>query len=172
MQYVIANGAAIPTIGVGTWTLKHEVCSELVADAPSLGYRHVDTAAYCESEREIGEGLRASGVTLDEVCLTTEVWPSDTVPADLERAAEASLKRFGLDAVDPLLIHWPRTDRHSLHPDHCGCEMDEAGKVVGSPVMTGRQASEVFGLAEAALDAVTLLLSVGVARNDDPASAV
>jgi hypothetical protein len=59
-----------------------------------------------------------------------------------------------------------------LHPDYCGSEMDEAGKVGGSPVVTGCQASEVFELAEAALDTVALFVGVGVVRNYDPAGAV
>ncbi|UQR61439.1 aldo/keto reductase [Bradyrhizobium sp. C-145] len=107
MHKVMANGAAIPAIGLGTWTLKGEVCSALVAHALSVGYRHVDTAAYYENEKEVGEGLRSSGVALDEVFVTTKVWPSDTAPGDLERSAEESLKRLGLDTVDLLLIHWP-----------------------------------------------------------------
>ena len=50
--------------------------------------------------------------------------------------------------------------------------MDEAGKVGGSPVITGCQASEVFESAEAALDAVALFVGVNVVRDNDPASAV
>ncbi|PSH55598.1 aldo/keto reductase [Phyllobacterium sophorae] len=110
MHNVMVNGAAIPVIGLGTWTLKDEVCSELVADALSLGYRHVDTASTYDNERAVGEGLRFSGVPRDEVFVTTKVWYTDIAPGDLERSAEASLKRLGLDTVDLLLIHWPHPE--------------------------------------------------------------
>jgi diketogulonate reductase-like aldo/keto reductase len=107
MHSVTAHGAAIPAIGMGTWTLKGSACTDLVAHALAIGYRHVDTAAAYDNEAAVGAGLRASGVARDEIFLTTKVWWTDLAPADLERSAEASLKRLGVDHVDLLLIHWP-----------------------------------------------------------------
>ncbi|WFU71269.1 aldo/keto reductase [Bradyrhizobium sp. CB2312] len=108
MNNVMVNGAAIPVIGLGTWTLKGEVCSELVANSLSLGYRHLDTASTYDNESAVGEGLRFSGVPRDDVFVTTKVW--DIAPGDLERSAEESLKRLGLETVDLLLIHWPNSE--------------------------------------------------------------
>ncbi len=48
-----------------------------MADAIRLGYRHVDTAAMYDNEEAMGEGLRESDVSRDEIFLTTKVWPSD-----------------------------------------------------------------------------------------------
>lgn len=107
MHSVEANGASIPALGLGTWTLKGKECSGLVAEALRVGYRHVDTAAAYGNEEAVGEGLRASGVARDAVFVTTKVWWTDLGAADLRRSAEASLSRLGLDAVDLLLIHWP-----------------------------------------------------------------
>jgi len=45
--------------------------------------------------------------------------------------------------------------------------MDEAGKVSGSPVITGSEAPEVFELVEATLNSVALFVGVGVVRNDE-----
>ena len=107
MHTVEANGASIPALGLGTWTLKGEACAELVAHALSIGYRHVDTAAAYGNEEAVGAGLRAAGLARDEVFVTTKVWWKDLAAADLRRSAEASLTRLGLDRVDLLLIHWP-----------------------------------------------------------------
>ena len=107
MHSVDANGARIPALGLGTWTLRGEECARIVAEALALGYRHVDTAHIYRNEAAVGEGLRASGVGRDELFITTKVWPTDIAPGDLERSAEASLKLLGLDQVDLLLIHWP-----------------------------------------------------------------
>jgi diketogulonate reductase-like aldo/keto reductase len=107
MEYVEANGARIPLIGLGTWDLRGRTCVEMVSAALKLGYRHVDTGAAYDNEREVGEGLRASGVKRDEVHVTTKVWHDQLRAADFERSAEASLKRLGLDTIDLLLIHWP-----------------------------------------------------------------
>ena len=107
MHRIEANGANIPAIGLGTFTLQGETASRLVAGALDAGYRHIDTAAMYENERAVGEGLRASGVPRDEVFVTTKVWFTDIADGDLQRSVEASLKRLGLDRVDLALIHWP-----------------------------------------------------------------
>ena len=107
MHHVDANGANIPAIGLGTWTLNGEAATRLVADAVQSGYRHVDTATMYGNEEAVGAGLRASGLSRDEVFLTTKVWPSDIADGDLQRSVEASLKRLQVDRVDLALIHWP-----------------------------------------------------------------
>ena len=107
---VRANGAVIPALGLGTWRLEGEACARIVAGALAQGYRHVDTAAMYGNEEAVGEGLRASGLARDEVFVTTKVWYEVARPGALERSAEASLRRLGLDRVDLLLIHWPNPD--------------------------------------------------------------
>src|SRR5207302_2287358 len=99
--------ARIPLIGLGTWDLRGRTCLQVVAEALRLGYRHVDTAEMYDNEREIGEGLRASGIKRHDVFITTKVWPSHFAPRDLERAAKDSLSRLRVSDVDLLLLHWP-----------------------------------------------------------------
>jgi diketogulonate reductase-like aldo/keto reductase len=67
MHFVEANGASIPAIGLGTRELRGRACSRLVEQALRLGYRHIDTAQVYENEREVGDGLRASGIKRDDV---------------------------------------------------------------------------------------------------------
>jgi 2,5-diketo-D-gluconate reductase B len=107
MQFIEANGAKIPAIGLGTWELRGRTCARLVEQAIKLGYRHIDTAQVYENEREVGEGLRASGVKRDDVFVTTKVWTTHFAPNDLERSARESLSRLHLSDVDLLLLHWP-----------------------------------------------------------------
>ncbi len=107
MQFVEANGARIPAIGLGTWELRGRICARLVEQALKLGYRHVDTAQVYENEREVGEGLRASRVRRDDVFVTTKVWTTHFAPHDLERSTKESLTKLRLSEVDLLLLHWP-----------------------------------------------------------------
>ena len=102
-----ANGATIPALGLGTWQLRGRECRDMVREAVAHGYRHVDTAIMYENEREVGEGLRESGVARDDVLLTTKVWPDQAGDGDLQRALAGSLDRLGVEAVDLVLIHWP-----------------------------------------------------------------
>lgn len=107
MHSVEANGAAIPALGLGTWTLKGRACTELVEHALARGYRHVDTAASYHNETDVGAGLRAAGLARNEVFVTTKVWWTELAADDFMRSTQASLTRLGLDQVDLLLIHWP-----------------------------------------------------------------
>ncbi len=104
---VRGNGAERPAIGLGTWTLRDDAATRLVAGALEAGYRHIDTATSYENESAVGAGLRASGVAREEIFLTTKVWPTDLAAGDLQRSVEGSLKQLGVDRVDLALIHWP-----------------------------------------------------------------
>jgi diketogulonate reductase-like aldo/keto reductase len=103
-----ANGARIPQVGFGTWTLRGKECTRLVELAIAVGYRHIDTAQMYDNERDVGEGVRASGKG-DQVFITTKVTPENLHAKDLERSARESVKKLGVSAVDLLLIHWPNS---------------------------------------------------------------
>lgn len=107
MHRIEANGANIPAIGLGTFTLTGGTATRLVAGAIGAGYRHIDTAAMYDNEREVGEGVRASGVPREEIFLTTKVWRDDLAHDAVLASAEASLRELRTEYVDLLLIHWP-----------------------------------------------------------------
>ncbi len=107
MQFVEANGARIPAVGMGTMTLKGETCVDAVSAALQMGYRHLDTAERYGNEVDVGEGLRASGIDRNEVFVTTKVYWDKLAPGDFERSFDDSLRKLQLPSVDLLLIHWP-----------------------------------------------------------------
>jgi len=103
---VEAKGFRIPIVGLGTWALRGRDCARLTEQAIRIGYRHIDTAQMYDNEREVGEGVQASGLR-SEVMITTKVQPTLLAPHDLERSVKESLAKLRLDAIDLLLIHWP-----------------------------------------------------------------
>lgn len=127
MQVVEGHGARIPALGFGTMTLKDDVGIEMVRAALHLGYRHLDTAQNYGNEREVGEGLRASGVRRDDVFVTTKVWFNRLAPGDLERSVEESLQRLKLPWVDLLLIHWPNAQIPLADSIGALCKVKKAG---------------------------------------------
>lgn len=106
MQLIEANGAAIPALGLGTMTLKGDLCVDIVGAALKAGYRHLDTAQMYGNETEVGQGLRASGIERGEVFVTTKVWFDKLGKATFLPSVEESLKKLNLASVDLLLIHW------------------------------------------------------------------
>jgi len=110
MQFVEAHGARIPQIGLGTMTLKEDVCVQAVKTALQVGYQHLDTAAFYGNEKEVGEGLRASGVKRDSVFICTKVRENNLTAENFVKSLDQSLANLQLPYVDLLLIHWNNKD--------------------------------------------------------------
>ncbi|MGA0025404.1 MAG: aldo/keto reductase [Burkholderiales bacterium] len=107
-----AHGCEMPQIGFGTSQLGD--CSELVATALKLGYRHIDTAWKYGSEKGVGSGIRAAGVPRKDIFLVTKV-SHEYLRADaFARSVEESLKNLQVDYVDLLHVHWPSMDKVPL----------------------------------------------------------
>jgi diketogulonate reductase-like aldo/keto reductase len=81
---------------------------QAVAWALELGYRHIDTAALYENESDVGAAIRGSGISREEVFVTTKLWHTDQGFESSQRAAHASLNRLGFSYIDLYLIHSPR----------------------------------------------------------------
>ncbi|MEI7681580.1 MAG: aldo/keto reductase [Betaproteobacteria bacterium] len=107
-----AHGASIPSIGFGTSQLGD--CTDVVATALQLGYRHIDTAWKYGSEQGVGNGIKKSGVARQDIFLTTKVSHEYLRAADFARSVEESLSRLQTDYVDLLLVHWPTIDNIPL----------------------------------------------------------
>ncbi|MDX1419822.1 MAG: aldo/keto reductase [Rubricoccaceae bacterium] len=110
MISIDVQGAAVPALGFGTWRLRGEDGRHAVSVALDAGYRHLDTAQAYDNEREVGRALRESGVSREEVFLTTKVWHDHLKYRDVLRSTDESLDRLGTDRVDLLLVHWPSDD--------------------------------------------------------------
>ncbi len=107
MTVVKTRSGDIPKLGLGTWQLSGDHCRDTVVRAIDVGYRHIDTAAMYGNEEAVGEGLKAAAADRDEIFVTTKVWHDRIADGDLQRSAEESLDKLGLESVDLLLIHWP-----------------------------------------------------------------
>ena len=106
--FVLKNGVAVPALGYGTWqTPDGSVARDGVAAALRLGYRHVDTAFAYGNEESVGEGIRLSGVSRDDIFLTTKHWVTERGYEKTKAAIDTSLRNLGVDYLDLYLIHWP-----------------------------------------------------------------
>lgn len=77
IELTLNNGVTMPAIGLGVFQSSPEETTDAVAEALRVGYRHIDTAAAYRNERQVGEGIRRSGVSRDDILLETKVWVSD-----------------------------------------------------------------------------------------------
>jgi len=105
-QRTLADGNAIPLLGLGVWQVPDGAeCERAVRWALEAGYRHIDTAQAYGNEGSVGQALRDSGIPREEVFITTKFYPARRDPA---AEIEGSLRRLGVDQVDLYIIHWPQ----------------------------------------------------------------
>lgn len=102
-----ANGAAIPSLGFGTFRMDGKDVLRMVPAALGLGYRYIGTAQIYRNEDEVGSAIAGSGVSRGEIFLTTKVWIDNLSPARFMASVDESLGKLQTDYVDLLLLHWP-----------------------------------------------------------------
>lgn len=111
------NGAKMPALGFGVFQTPPDETTAAVAEALRVGYRHIDTAAAYGNEREVGEGIRRSGIGRDEVFIETKVWISDYGHDATLHAFEKSAGKLGVERLDLLLLHQPLPSAFDLTLD-------------------------------------------------------
>jgi 2,5-diketo-D-gluconate reductase A len=107
------NGVEMPILGFGVYQIPPEETEHAVATALEVGYRHVDTAASYGNEEAVGRAVARSGITRDELFITTKLWIQNPGEANARKAFERSSERLGLDRIDLYLIHQPLGDYYS-----------------------------------------------------------
>ena len=110
----LANGVAMPALGLGTSPMGERQAEETVSAALRAGYRLIDTAENYRNETGVGRGIRGSGVDRGEVFVTTKLNERWHGEAEAQEAWANSAERLGLERIDLFLIHWPnpRKDRY------------------------------------------------------------
>lgn len=112
--FTLNNGVRIPCIGYGTWqTPSDGTTKNCVISAIEAGYRHIDTAFAYGNEKEVGEGIKDSGIKREDIFLTTKHWVTERGYEKTVAAVETSLKLLDTDYIDLYLIHWPAVKKLS-----------------------------------------------------------
>jgi len=105
------NGTEIPGLGLGVFQIPDEDTAEVVKNGIINGYRLIDTAQIYGNETGTGigikEGLAATGLTREDLFVTSKVWNNHLTHAETITAFEETLDRLALDYLDLYLIHWP-----------------------------------------------------------------
>ncbi len=152
-------------IGFGTWTIggrdrpdpgQDSVSLRALRSALDLGYTHFDTAenyAGGHCEELLGQAVRESGISREDLLITSKVEPAHLGYADVLRSCAASLRRLGMDYLDVYLIHWPGARMNLPETFRALNELARTGKVrrLGVSNFNLRLLKEAAGLCETAL---------------------
>src|SRR6476646_365596 len=106
-QVTLNNGVELPALGLGVFQSPPPETAAAVEAALTTGYRLIDTAAAYSNEREVGEGIRRSGIGRDEVFIETKVWISDYGYDATLHAFDKGARKLGVEQLDLLILHQP-----------------------------------------------------------------
>lgn len=113
-QVALDGDVQMPILGIGVYQVPPEDTERIVTDALAAGYRHIDTAAGYGNEEGVGKAIAASGISRDELFVTTKLWiqhnPGGGVEQKTMDAFQRSRELLGLDHIDLYLIHQPYGD--------------------------------------------------------------
>lgn len=106
------NGVKMPWFGLGVFKVAEgPELVNAVKTAIKHGYRSIDTAEIYENEEGVGQAIqevmKETGISREELFITSKVWNADLGYESTIAAYETSLTKLGLDYLDLYLIHWP-----------------------------------------------------------------
>lgn len=120
----------IPALGLGTWLSdKSRVARAVEFAVGEVGYDHIDAAKiystssqpgarslarrtdadryHAGNEDETGRGIAGSGVSRQDIWVTSKLWNTDHRRKEAEEAIRKSIEDLGVDYLDLYLVHWP-----------------------------------------------------------------
>lgn len=103
------NGVEMPVLGFGAM-IDPAQTEQAVSDALATGYRMIDSATVYMNEDATGAAISKSGISRQELFITSKLWPQDYGYENAKKGFETTLKKLGLDYLDLYLIHQPVGD--------------------------------------------------------------
>lgn len=116
MNYVtLENGVKMHQLGYGVYQVTKEECERCVLDALKVGYRLFDTAQSYFNEEEVGNAIVKSGVSREEIFLTSKVWIEHYGYEECRKSVLESLRKLKTDYIDLMLLHQPFSDYYGAY---------------------------------------------------------
>lgn len=116
MNYVtLENGVKMPQLGYDVYQVTKEECERCVLDALKVGYRLFDTAQSYFNEEEVGSAIVKSGVSREEIFLTSKVWIDHYGYEECRKSVLESLRKLKTDYIDLMLLHQPFSDYYGAY---------------------------------------------------------
>lgn len=121
------NGVEMPMLNFGVFQIPQEETKESVINALKVGYRGIDTAQSYFNEKEVGDGIKESGIPREEIFITTKIWIENYGYDKCKKSVEESLERLQTSYIDLVLLHQPFSDYYGAY--RALEELYEEGKI-------------------------------------------
>lgn len=106
--FTLKNGVKIPKLALGTWKIPDNEVAAPVKNALKMGYRHIDTAQAYHNEKGVGQGIKDSGISRDQIFVNSKVEAEIKNYQEAKKSIDETLTRMDLDYLDMMIIHNPQ----------------------------------------------------------------
>ncbi|MBI0032694.1 aldo/keto reductase [Lactobacillus sp. M0396] len=106
--FTLNNGVKIPKLALGTWKIPDNEVASPVQTALKMGYRHIDTAQAYHNEKGVGQGIKDSGISRDQIFINSKVEAEIKNYQQAKKSIDETLTRMDLDYLDMMIIHNPQ----------------------------------------------------------------
>ena len=106
--FTLNNGVKIPKLALGTWKIPDNEVASPVQTALKMGYRHIDTAQAYHNEKGVGQGIKDSGISRDQIFVNSKVEAEIKNYQEAKKSIDETLIRMDLDYLDMMIIHNPQ----------------------------------------------------------------
>ena len=106
--FTLNNGVKIPKLALGTWKIPDNEVASPVQTALKMGYRHIDTAQAYHNEKGVGQGIKDSGISRDQIFINSKVEAEIKNYQEAKKSIDETLTRMDLDYLDMMIIHNPQ----------------------------------------------------------------
>ena len=114
-QITLYNGVKMPIVGYGVYQISKEECERCVLDALAVGYRSIDTAQSYFNEEQVGNAIVKSGISREDIFLTTKVWVEHYGYEEAKKSVLESMRKLRTDYLDLVLLHQPFSDYYGAY---------------------------------------------------------
>ena len=140
MEYLtLNNGIEMPMVGFGTWDIRSEAGKKCILEALELGYRLIDTAQMYNNEDIVGKAVKESGLSRDEVFITTKLYRPCIDYKRAKAGIERSLNELQTDYIDLLLIHEPYDSALEMYEAFKEAYQEGKARAIGISNFDGRR---------------------------------
>lgn len=106
----LPDGNSIPQVGLGLWKVTDETdFVQAFNVALAAGYRHFDSAQHYGNESMLGRAITESGLSREDIFITTKIKPDNFGYRRALESVESSLTNLRTEYIDLLLLHFPVT---------------------------------------------------------------
>lgn len=107
------TGIEMPGFGFGCYKAEGTELIDALLAAFDCGYRYIDSAAFYENEKTVGEAIRKSGIRREDIFVVSKIWPSRF--SNPIKALDTTLADLNLEYLDGYLLHWPGLNEKSRY---------------------------------------------------------